>query len=85
MTKLEEKLIQLGYSEWCYSLDYKTYIKIYNHKSDLNIHVTNNKDEIIDWFVYVEEFTFKTQEGINDLQQAFNQLQADLKELKECI
>lgn len=83
MPKLEQKLIELGYSEWCYSLEYKTYIKVYNHESDLNINVTNSKDKIIDWYVYVEEFTFKKQERINDIQQAFNQLQNDLEVLKE--
>ena len=84
MTKLEQKLIQLGYEQWRYSLEFITYTKTYNDKVDLNIYVTNNKDKIVDWFVYVEEFTFKKQEYIDKLQQAFNQLQDDLKELKEC-
>ena len=80
MTKLEEKLIELGYEKWQFSLEYLTYIKPYNDNIDLNVNITN---KIVDYFVYVGEFTYKTQQDIDNIQQAFNQLTKDLEVLRE--
>lgn len=53
MTKLEEKLIELGYKGYYNSLTH-------------------------------EHHRYYKQKQIDSLQQAFNQLQNDLKDLKEC-
>lgn len=84
MTKLEQKLLELGYEEWRYSFEHVTYIKTYNDKVDLNIDIDNAKTKITNWYLYVEEITIKQQSYIDGIQQAFNQLQNDLEELKEC-
>lgn len=79
MTKLEQKLIELGYIEqWNYdgvalyiknSIDYETCIFI-------------NKQKITSTKINVKE-PITQQYQLDNLQQAFNQLQNDLKELKE--
>lgn len=92
MTKLEEKLIQLGYYKKSehYSEHYE------NHSRKLTIY---HKD--VTEFVFIEfrifdprctrkyrgrvvPYEVETQEDINEIQQAFNQLQKDLEVLKEC-
>lgn len=82
MTKLERKLCELGYvishsyvswdNEKCYYKDY----------GDLTLRITTDL-EMGGWITpYYKQFS--TQQEIDRLQQAFNQLQKDLKELKEC-
>jgi hypothetical protein len=78
MTKLEQKLIELGYE-----LDIKTnnYVKWLKGNIALCIYITPRK--LIGGVDYDSFFMYQFQ--LDNLQQAFNQLQSDLKELKECI
>lgn len=79
MTKLEQKLIELGYElngEYNYYNVYRKRIS----SNDLFVEVYHNLslDYCIDvGYVY-------SQQDINDLQQAFNVMQKDLEILKEC-
>ena len=74
MTKLEEKLIELDYM-----LETHTYIKRLKGNIALCIYVTPKR--LIGGVEYDTFFMYKNQ--INNLQQAFNQLQKDLEVLKE--
>ena len=83
MTKLEQKLLKLGYeienTDWTYKtarkwFEYGWFNILFNkEKYGNNIYYS-----CVDYI-----FKFKTQQDIDNLQQAFNQLQADLKELKK--
>lgn len=88
MTKLEEKLIELGYEKTT-----TTYIcdddipiikfeKKYCYKATILIILYDNKIE--DCFVETIYQRFMKQEQINNLQQAFDEMQRDLEELKLC-
>jgi len=83
MTKLEEKLLQLGYDK----IDSVTYEKHFIEPYiDICIEVLPpwHKGECICEAYVCDSFSLiSTQEQLDDLQQAFNQLQSDLKELKE--
>ena len=87
MTKLEEKLIQLGY-EWAGNTlsNCPRYYKYTNHNGmeyELCIVISLDKNKIFYDAVYVEHYGFETQTHIDNLQQAFNQLQKDLEVLKD--
>lgn len=76
MTKLEQKLIELGYE--------KGYLNAYHKKFNNMFFLTIELYEPKTFgSVYSERKEFRFQEHIDNLQQAFNQLQNDLKELKE--
>ena len=80
MTKLEEKLIELGYVEdKCYSNVYK---KIEN-KNIFIIRLNYKNRNKIDYICIENAYYIETQQDIDHLQQAFNQLQNDLEVLKE--
>ena len=74
MTKLEQKLIQLGYEKMalCWRKDTSENISIILSKS---LPLTEN-------YIFNSRI-IKSQQDINLIQQAFNKLQNDLKELKE--
>lgn len=84
MTKLEEKLIELGYthrydsyrqrSEFFKSIKFSEYYIRITHRLDINI-ITESEISTM--------YVITSQQDIDNLQQAFNQLQSDLKELKE--
>ena len=78
MTKLEQKLIELGYEN----------IKDYYTKSfgfSFNIYITfNTNNKPIGWVKEMPLYMFTEQQDINNLQQAFNIMQKDLEILKEC-
>lgn len=83
MTKLEQKLIELGYN----GLDY---LKLCYCKNVENVHIdiwlNDDKLSINKNASGVQKRrlqNIRTQQDIDNLQQAFNQLQSDLKELKE--
>lgn len=84
MTKLEQKLIELGYEldDWLsWSFTNVAYSKIYErHKIVFYVDkVTQTyKGQRVLPLTY-----YNNQHDIDNLQQAFNQLQNDLKELKE--
>lgn len=86
MNKLEEKLIELGYNK-CYYDNFTKQTTYYKNNEYLEITI------VVNWNAYgnkivrsgVEYWTkmFSTQQQIDDLQKAFNQLQKDLEVLKE--
>ena len=81
MTKLEEKLIQLGYEK--ISHNYMTRLTRYKKEfafSYINFHIRDN--EIVMYGVS-PTCDYQTQYEIDDLQEALDQLQKDLEELKE--
>ena len=74
MTKLEEKLIELGYQ------DYQYYWQKTRWINDTFVIVQISKDlkgSIKDLFV-------NSQEHINNIQQAYNEMQKDLDVLRQC-
>lgn len=83
MTKLEEKLLKLGYK----SVIPNNWYKLTRHKFVKRIVLSNGKIEKdkcgVQWVKRDCNNFYKTQQDIDKLQQAFNQLQNDLKELKE--
>lgn len=83
MTKLEQKLIELGYKQDQF-ISTIFYGEIKNdcrfHKDIfLNDLLTEVKAHKVTPFC-----AFRAQQDIDDLQQAFNELQKDLEILKEC-
>lgn len=84
MTKLEEKLIELGYisNEWLnWAFTNVAYTKKYGMH---NIVIYVNKETItIKCYRIIPIAFYNEQQDINDLQQAFNQLQNDLEVLKD--
>ena len=84
MSRLEEKLIELGYisNEWLnWSFTNVAYTKKYRMH---NIVIYVNKETItIKCHRIIPIAFYNEQQDINDLQQAYNQLQKDLEELKQ--
>ena len=78
MTKLEQKLIELGYEKETIGL----FRWFKNIKDDwfilMNLNCEN--DEIQEYWI---DCYISTEQDMKDIQQAFNQLQNDLKELKK--
>ena len=81
MTKLEEKLIQLGYEVENDDEIGSIYTKKMNLFETLVITVIKNYNPT--GYVWTETRAYCKQEYINNLQQAFNQLQKDLEVLKD--
>lgn len=81
MTKLEQKLIELGYekeNQYVFTKYIVTLTMTYCISIELDI---NRKVET----GYVDSnYHFEIQQEINDLQQAFNEMQKDLEILKGC-
>ena len=77
MTKLEEKLIMLGYKEEFPKGIYNKDIMKPQIALKIDIKNLNNSR------VFCAYCSFKTQQDIDNLQQAFNQLQKDLEVLKD--
>ena len=84
MTKLEEKLIQLGYEkhpkEVCV-----WFKKVVIEYTSVILNIVTTSDKIVNSFLTPpNEYVYlETQQDIDNLQQAFNQLQLDLEVLKE--
>lgn len=84
MTKLEEKLKELGYE--CYGLDGNGYH--YSKKVNGNIGLIIYYDKTFSgkfngWKVNYYPVSVETQQDIDNLQQAYNELQKDLEELRK--
>lgn len=80
MTKLEEKLIELGYEQFN---DTRLYSKPYlETNNEIIIVLTYERNEINFYKVFCPSSFYKQQQ-VNDLQQAFNVMQKDLEELKK--
>ena len=76
MTKLEQKLIQLGYVS-------DRFPTIYSKKKLLKYEINFSIGYGIE--CYMETFMLvRTQQDLDELQQAFNEMQKDLEILKEC-
>ena len=85
MSKLESKLIELGYR--IYFKEHKSIntcaIKDVNGY-DITILINKPLTQITDYEITLDGlFSIQTQQDINALQQAFNQLQKDLETLRE--
>ena len=84
MTKLEQKLIELGYEvgyeEWDENKEYLIGCK-YGINKCCTIDIRYRKGIFFDAYLYRPYFT--SQQDIDNLQQAFNQLQQDLEVLKD--
>lgn len=81
MSKLEEKLIELGYR---YSFDNDEgylYIKTYNKKYIFNVLISYSNKRIENYDV-ANVYDFHSQQDIDNLQQAFDEMQKDLEILK---
>lgn len=78
MTKLEQKLIELGYK-------LVLGLPCYEKRTDKgNIEIIVIKNEIRKAYIRASAYkVINSQQDIDNLQQAFNQLQSDLKELNE--
>lgn len=84
MTKLEQKLEQLGYicgyEEWDENKEY-LYASKFGINKRCTINITYHNGKLFDSNLHVG-YLF-SQQDIDNIQQAFNQLQKDLKELNE--
>ena len=80
MTKLEEKLIELGYKLEIEE-DGVIASKSINFNADIVIGIYDNK--INSYYVYSYSNHIRRQDTIDNLQQAFNEMQKDLAILKE--
>ena len=78
MTKLEEKLIQLGYE----NIKNNRWVKEYDGNKNIFINTNENHNEIKEYYIHFYSF-LECQQDIDNLQQAFNQLQKDLEVLKD--
>lgn len=79
MTKLEQKLVELGYEESVlveHSFKRKLFI------DSMIIFVLNDNETRIEE-CKIMAISIKTQQDIDNLQQAFNEMQKDLEELKK--
>lgn len=78
MTKLEEKLVELGYEKtigsgrWC---------KEYDGNKNIFINTDEYYKKIKDYYIHFYSF-IECQQDLDNLQLAFNELQKDLEELK---
>ena len=78
MSRLEQKLIELGY-EYEY---FDTYIKHFNRFIKIGIDITIDKKKINCFSVDYDTCHYSRQEQIDNLQQAFNEMQKDLEVLR---
>lgn len=81
MTKLEQKLIELGYKD--HRKTHPSFNDFFKFYDDYMLVIYLNENVIIDYEIAVFSTKYKSQQDIDNLQQAFNQLQNDLKELKQ--
>ena len=82
MTKLEAKLVELGYEQLNYKNDdYLTYRKFTKFQCTIAIGLSNDRSRIHKSYINDKIIS---QHDIDNLQLAFNQMQKDLKELKQC-
>ena len=83
MTKLEQKLIELGYKQ-SLEFPFKYYKWVGNAIKRIQIDNGNRINYKHSYIQYAHNRRIKTQQDIDNLQQAFNELQKDLGILKEC-
>ena len=81
MTKLEQKLQELGYEQQ------KLYKQLFEKEFNCALHKTiflNDQLTKVKGHKISPYGAFRTQQDIDNLQQAFNEMQRDLEILKEC-
>lgn len=78
MTKLEEKLIELGYSKTTIE---DRYLKDIDSETWSCIWLKENKEEIDESYV-INNLVYTKQQDIDNLQEIFNEFQKDLEILK---
>ena len=85
MTKLEQKLIELGYEKQ-QKYNSKQIIILYLKDMfyGLTIYYNLVTNKIVDNLVLTNGKCVRTQQDIDSLQLAFNEMQKDLEILKEC-
>ena len=83
MTKLEEKLIKLGYKHDRYFTLIHSFVKIYNDKWNLTIETSGDETRVVEGYVDLDGIAIYTQQDIDNLQKAYNILQQDLKMLED--
>lgn len=76
MTKLEEKLIELGYEK-----TKSSWQKRLKGRLIINIHIFTN-NELVGGIIQEDHYVMQ-QSQINNLQLAFNEMQKDLEELRK--
>ena len=81
MSKLEEKLIELGYRYYYDNSEGYLYIKTHNKKYLFNVLLSYSKRRI-ETYEVSSVYDFHSQQDIDNLQQAFNEFQKDLEILK---
>lgn len=81
MTKLEEKLIELGYKPFYQSAYYDSFVKRIENIGNCNIILDIETKKIT--MSYLVPNTIHNKEQLDNLQQAFNVMQKDLEELKK--
>ena len=79
MTKLEQKLIELEYIQELFSEE--RYFKI-TKGFEVRIDIRNPNN--IDGYLFCESCNIYDEIVIDRMKQAFNEMQKDLEELKEC-
>lgn len=84
MTKLEAKLIELGYGKIKVTDFYSNKRPFVKHRKSwsIRINVLYNQNNKIEH--YIEPRYIYSQHQIDNLQLAFNEMQKDLEELKSC-
>ena len=81
MGKLEQKLIQLGYTEGIFQ---NRYIKYYQQTDNcILVQLYSDRKKVKNSSLHCGMALYK-QKDIETLQQAFNEMQKDLKIIKEC-
>ena len=81
MTKLEEKLLELGYKKVA---KFNGIIKIYEkYENFTHFIVKLEENNIYDYYIYEEAFVVRNQRAIDLLQQAFDIMKKDLEELRK--
>lgn len=80
MSKLKQKLLDLGYTP--YTVNELYFAKEFN-KYYLDIDINKNLIDIEESCIDVSSAYIYNQQDIDNLQQAYNQLQKDLKELRK--
>ena len=83
MTKLEEKVVELGYKPSWIGWETNYFVKFYDDKWNLIIGTGMYGTNVIECYVDLDGMAIYTQQDLEDLQQAFNVMQKDLKGLKK--
>lgn len=82
MSKIEEKLNKLGYKYYDDCMSVYVFVKKYKNKWNLTIEAWPHEDKVIEGYVDLDGMAIYKQKDIDHLQEAYNILQQDIKELE---